>query len=283
MELPHLGQHCALSECNRLDFLPVKCDCCKQVYCLHHYQYDKHQCKDAGHRTNNQVPVCPLCSQPVVGRRNEMPDIAMSQHIDIYCSGNELIKGKRQKIKTNLQACSFRSCKQKDLIYIECTDCMHKFCVKHRHPNDHQCVKPTRSTIMSNQLSNNWNTFKGSCSSSANSGFEVIKNTARQINRSGQAAIDRITNNRNNDRAASSSRPANTLVADIQGNLSEQEALAIAIADSKSHQNGAPTSQTPSTEEEESLALARALHESQLDARRRQTANSQAKESCILS
>lgn len=275
MELPHLGQNCALRECNQLDFLPVKCDACAQVFCLRHYKYDTHNCEKAKNK-DIQVPVCPLCSQPVNSKRNELPDIAVSQHIDQYCKQNDKIKNQIKKPKTNLQACDFKSCKQKDLIYLECKDCRLKFCIKHRHPSDHSCSGPAFAA----NLTDNWKSFKGSCSSGATSSFEQIKRTAQQISKSGQAALNRLATNQSNSSSSSSNR-GQPVVRSLQGNISEQEALAIALSESKlnnRHVNG--TSQ----QEDEDQALARAIHESQMEANR-QNHNTQAalKDSCVLS
>lgn len=276
MELPHLGQNCALKQCNQLDFLPVKCDACAGIFCLQHYQYDTHNCDKARNR-NVQVPVCPLCSEPVVSRRGELPDVAVSQHIDQYCKRNDSIKGRLQKPKTNLQACNYKSCKQKDVIYLECADCRLKFCVKHRHPSDHLCPGPSTSA----NIANNWQSFRGSCATSATSGYEMIKQKANQISKSGQAALNRLAATGSHMRpgsshGASSSRSAAVVSVDsLQGNLSESEAMAIAINESKSN-NKQMTFQS----EDEDMALARALHESQMEANRNRAPG---KDSCVLS
>ena len=54
MELPDLGVHCAVTTCNQLDFLPVKCDACKSRYCNDHWTYDAHTCPQK-HTRNVQV------------------------------------------------------------------------------------------------------------------------------------------------------------------------------------------------------------------------------------
>ncbi|CAG2116298.1 unnamed protein product, partial [Medioppia subpectinata] len=87
MEFPHLGQHCSHEECHRLDFLPVKCDLCANVYCLDHYSYESHKCPNA-HHLDNQVPICPLCNQPVPITRGQLPDIRVGQHIDQDCESD---------------------------------------------------------------------------------------------------------------------------------------------------------------------------------------------------
>lgn len=275
MELPHLGKNCALSSCNQLDFLPVKCDACSKVFCIQHYRYDTHNCEKSKSK-DVQVPVCPLCSEPVACRGGQLPDYAVSQHIDQFCKRNSMIKGRPNKPSTNLQSCSFSRCKQKDLIYLECGDCRSKFCIKHRHPSDHSCPGPP---LVSTQT---WNTFRGSCSSSASSGFEMIKNKAQQISKSGQAALNRLSNSNNNDtRHRNQAMNSGQLVGALQGSLTEQEALAIALNESKA--NGA--SQVPRSQEDEDLALARALHQSEVEARNQglnRNRGSGNKDSCII-
>lgn len=287
MELPHLGKNCFLRECNQLDFLPVKCDACSEIFCIRHYQYDNHNCEKAKNR-NVQVPVCPLCSEPVVSTRNELPDIAVSQHIDQFCKFNDKLKN-HSKPKSNLQSCSFKSCKQKDLIYLECKDCRSKFCIKHRHPSDHSCVGPS----MASNLSDNWRSFKSSCSNNASSSFAMIKNKAHQTSKSGQAALNRIANSiassSNSQRHRNSQCSPNQTVNNLQGNLSEQEALAIALNESKTINNRATTTEShvpdlalSQQQQEEDLALARAIHESQIEARRRNGQAGSTKDTCIL-
>lgn len=264
MELPNLGENCALGGCNRLDFLPIKCDACSAVFCIEHYQYDDHKCLKAKNR-DNQVPVCPMCSEPVPSRRGELPDIAVSQHIDRYCSNNGLKK--LNKPKSTLTSCSFKSCRQKDVIYLECDDCRLKFCIKHRHPSDHMCAKPG---ISDKTIAENWRNFKDSCSTSASLGFQLIKDRAQKMTKAGQATSNR------------------TSVKNIQGDLNEQEALSIAIAESRNsasppRPSKAVNSSRNQRQEEEDLALARAMHESQLESQSRPQVNNVLKESCVVS
>lgn len=51
-----------------------------------HYTYNKHSCSHV--RKDFQVPLCPLCSQPVPYKRTELPDIMMSAHIDRDCKSD---------------------------------------------------------------------------------------------------------------------------------------------------------------------------------------------------
>lgn len=277
MELPDIGKNCNLSSCNRLDFLPVKCDACSGIYCIEHYLYDAHRCEKSQAK-NFQVPVCPLCSKPVATKRGQLPDIAVSQHIDQYCPQNELIKSRNHKPKSNLQSCNFKSCKQKDLIYMECSDCKFKFCIKHRYPSDHSCRGPIESKLNLNNLNDNWQSFKGSCSQRGSSGLDLIKTKAQEISNSGRAALHRLANSKMvpSSSASGSSTTRGARGRALQGNLTEEEALAIALSNS-TKTDGFPPS------EDEDADLARAIQQSELEARNNRNITSSNKDTCVLS
>jgi AN1-type zinc finger protein 2 len=59
-----------------------------------------------------QVPVCPLCSQVVVCKRDQLPDIAMSAHIDRDCKSDPA-EERRRKIFNH--KCNMKNCKQKEV------------------------------------------------------------------------------------------------------------------------------------------------------------------------
>uniref|UniRef100_A0A8C3I6M4 Zinc finger AN1-type containing 2A n=1 Tax=Chrysemys picta bellii TaxID=8478 RepID=A0A8C3I6M4_CHRPI len=84
MEFPDLGKHCSEKTCKQLDFLPLKCDACKEVFCKDHITYDQHKCTSS-YKKDVQVPVCPLCNTPIPVRRGEMPDIVVGAHMDRDC------------------------------------------------------------------------------------------------------------------------------------------------------------------------------------------------------
>lgn len=135
MEFPHLGQHCSESSCNRLDFLPVKCDSCDKVFCGDHMLYARHQCESA-YKKDIQVPVCPLCNQPVPIKRGELPDVSVGAHIDRDCQWDPALK---KRIYVN--KCYVKSCKTKEIVKVTCRYCNLNFCLKHRHTADHSCEK----------------------------------------------------------------------------------------------------------------------------------------------
>ncbi|KAK0155750.1 AN1-type zinc finger protein 2B [Merluccius polli] len=136
MELPHLGEHCSEKTCKRLGkyFLPMKCDACDDIFCKDHITYANHHCTSS-YKKDVQVPVCPLCNIPIPIKRGEMPDIKVGEHIDRDCKSDPAQR--KRKIFTN--KCSRGGCKQKEMIRVTCGQCHLNYCLKHRHPLDHDC------------------------------------------------------------------------------------------------------------------------------------------------
>lgn len=95
-----------------------------------HFSYQKHNCTSA-HKKDVQVPACPLCGEPVPTPRGISPDMTVGQHIDQYC------KSDKTKIFTN--KCSYKNCKKKELIPVQCMVCRYNYCLRHRHTADHEC------------------------------------------------------------------------------------------------------------------------------------------------
>uniref|UniRef100_A0A8C3TNN0 AN1-type domain-containing protein n=1 Tax=Catharus ustulatus TaxID=91951 RepID=A0A8C3TNN0_CATUS len=134
MEFPDLGAHCSWPACQRLDFLPLKCDACEQIFCTDHIAYAQHDCTSV-YKKDVQVPVCPLCNTPVPVRRGEMPDVVVGEHIDRDCKSDPAQR--KRKIFTN--KCLKPGCKQKEMMKVICDQCHKNYCLKHRHPLDHDC------------------------------------------------------------------------------------------------------------------------------------------------
>uniref|UniRef100_A0A8C8SIC5 Zinc finger AN1-type containing 2B n=1 Tax=Pelusios castaneus TaxID=367368 RepID=A0A8C8SIC5_9SAUR len=116
------------------DFLPLKCDACEQIFCTDHITYSEHRCTSA-YKKDVQVPVCPLCSTPIPVKRGEMPDVAVGEHIDRDCRSDPAQR--KRKIFTN--KCLKAGCKQREMMKLICDQCHGNFCLKHRHPLDHNC------------------------------------------------------------------------------------------------------------------------------------------------
>lgn len=205
MEFPHLGKHCSEEYCNKLDFLPMKCDACGAIFCSEHFSYQTHSCPSA-FRKDVQVPICPLCSEPVPTPRDVSPDVTVGAHIDQFC------RSEKKKIYTN--RCTFRNCKKKELVPVSCTVCRQNFCLKHRHTTDHDCP--------------------GTAAASQPAQAAAKKNP---FTLAAQAAIQR----QQQRPAANPVRAGGIHVAAIQGTMSEDEALARALALSMQEEEDART------------------------------------------
>ncbi|XP_063171021.1 AN1-type zinc finger protein 2A [Candoia aspera] len=134
MEFPDLGKHCCEETCRQLDFLPLKCDACGELFCKDHLTYSRHKCSSA-YKKDVQVPVCPLCNTPIPVRKGEMPDVAVGAHMDRDCKRDPAQQ--KQKIFTN--KCFKPGCKKKEMMQLVCNQCHQSFCLRHRHPLDHDC------------------------------------------------------------------------------------------------------------------------------------------------
>ncbi|CAH0397153.1 unnamed protein product [Chilo suppressalis] len=135
MEFPHIGKNCSYKSCNKLDFLPLKCGACKEVFCADHFAYVQHECP-APQSRDVQVASCPLCGAPVPGRRGEPPDVAVGAHIDNQCTSDPATE-RRNKVFTN--RCSYKGCKTKEMVPLICSECALNYCLRHRHATDHAC------------------------------------------------------------------------------------------------------------------------------------------------
>ncbi|XP_001648956.2 AN1-type zinc finger protein 2A [Aedes aegypti] len=192
MEFPHLGKHCSEKYCNKLDFLPMKCDACGEIFCSEHFSYQTHSCHSA-YKKDVQVPICPLCGEPVPTARDVSPDVTVGAHIDQFC------KSERKKIYTN--RCSFKTCKKKELVPFSCGVCKRNYCLKHRHTVDHEC--------------------QGASSSGAPPARSLAAQAAVQRQQQQSVRSVPLQSTRSN---------ASQLATAVQGNMSEDEALARALA-----------------------------------------------------
>jgi predicted nucleic acid binding AN1-type Zn finger protein len=103
-EVQNLGKHCSYRECNRLDFLPIKCDYCLLVFCRDHSGLTSHKCDkfDESSRASEKTNLKPF----------------------------EFFK------------CSFSECstENKEIVEVICDYCKLNYCMKHRLPFDHKCA-----------------------------------------------------------------------------------------------------------------------------------------------
>lgn len=126
MEVEGLGARCALSSCKKLDYLPLRCGGCRQLYCSEHQRPETHQCSSPNHNT---VPTCPLCQAPVPILTGMTADDAMSLHIDAGCP-------KRLRAYPK---CAHPSCSVRDPAATACVACHQIFCIAHCVEVNHDC------------------------------------------------------------------------------------------------------------------------------------------------
>lgn len=264
MELPHLGKHCSEKTCRQLDFLPMKCDACSEIFCTEHLQYDHHSCTSS-YKKNIQVPVCPLCNQPIPVPRGTVPDLAVSEHIENNCQ----VRSKKAVFSNR---CNKAKCKKKELVPIVCDTCRLNFCLTHRHPTDHDCQGPqttsraaAAATARAEQSTGGPNKMKNFFSGPFRQPQPVSSVSRPSQPRAAPSSAAAAALNRQAGRGSTPGRP---LVARTEnGGLSEDEALAAALAASLSSPG-----QAEAEDEDRQLALALQESERQAAARRGQTA-----------
>lgn len=287
MELPDLGVHCAVTTCNQLDFLPVKCDACKSRYCNDHWTYDAHTCPQK-HTRNVQVPVCPLCDKPVPTPKGTSPDATVSAHLDRDCQEKA-----RRKTKNK---CSLKKCKQTEFIKVSCERCHQNFCLKHRHPTDHECQGPiarqggqASSRAAQAAMARQQQQTGQPSSRAAQAAMAREQAATPSVGTSVRAAAANTSNRIANMFQQQQQRQAQAVggggSALSNGQLSEDEAIARAMQASLN--DGQPQQQitAPRTQEEQDRMLAQALAESEREANRQQGSSSQdaSSKSCGIS
>ncbi|ORY99405.1 hypothetical protein BCR43DRAFT_455966 [Syncephalastrum racemosum] len=227
MEFPNLGKHCTADNCKQLDFLPFTCYHCKKIFCQEHYKLEDHHCPSLNDpNLDVRVPTCPICEQPVPGRRDQDPNIRVNEHIQNNC--------RSEKKPSNL--CKHKGCKAKLLVPMQCTDCHQAFCVKHRLPVDHDCAPPKSSSF-----------FASSSSSSASSGvakkFGALslggkKHNHSNSNQPSRAELERQRLDRLNGMQQKKQELARLQEKAKHGRLSESEQVRLATLMSLADQKG---------------------------------------------
>ena len=125
--------HCSFGRCHQLDFLPFKCDACKQVFCQEHFSYTSHNCVKAD-QNSVQVILCPMCEAAVRLRADEDPNVTWDRHFRQSCT-------RSLPSKTGPPRCPVPGCKEKlgPSNKFECKDCRQTVCLRHRFPEEHDC------------------------------------------------------------------------------------------------------------------------------------------------
>ncbi|NWU94726.1 ZFN2B protein, partial [Upupa epops] len=247
------------------DFLPLKCDACERIFCTDHIAYAQHDCTSA-YKKDVQVPVCPLCNAPIPVRRGEMPDIVVGEHIDRDCKSDPAQR--KRKIFTN--KCMKPGCKQKEMMKVICDQCHKNYCLKHRHPLDHDCSGAGRPLSNAGLAA-----IVRAQASSSKTVTALSSGAAQPADRPSSPVSARV--------AVSPTHSTSLSAVVLQNGLSEEEALQRALEMSLA-ESACSSAQSPSTQEEEDLALAQALSASEAEYQQSQRqAHSSKPSNCSMS
>jgi hypothetical protein len=103
-EVQNIGEHCSYNECNRLDFLPIRCQYCLLFFCKDHSSFTSHGCNKFTETNKKNESVC---LKPF------------------------------EFFKCSLAECSAQN---KEIVEVICDYCKLNYCMKHRLPVDHSCA-----------------------------------------------------------------------------------------------------------------------------------------------
>lgn len=190
---PNLGKHCSVDDCRQIDFLPFTCDCCKQVFCLDHRSYGRHQCPKAN-KKDVTVVICPLCAKGVRLIPEEDPNITWESHVNIECDPSNYEQA------TKKRKCPVPRCREMLTFSntIKCRDCTLDHCLKHRFGTDHNCTgpkKPEPTFQFMNFLNNSRkdDPKQGADTSSSKWASSFFK-VASSVRASAEAGMERLSN-----------------------------------------------------------------------------------------
>uniref|UniRef100_A0A8C2KBF3 Zinc finger, AN1-type domain 2A n=1 Tax=Cyprinus carpio TaxID=7962 RepID=A0A8C2KBF3_CYPCA len=245
-------------------YLPMKCDACEEIFCKDHITYANHKCTSL-YKKDIQVPVCPLCNTPIPVKRGEMPDIKVGEHIDRDCKSDPAQR--KRKIFTN--KCSKGGCKQKEMIRVTCDQCHLNYCLKHRHPLDHDCKTDGKPVSKSGHAA----LMRVQAPSSSNAAASSTRGSSRAVSNgvTGRTRPQSSSAQRINTSPMVSPTAQNVIPpsASFQVGLTEEQALQRALEMSLAESDRA-SQPTLSPQEQEDLALAQALAASEEEYRRQQ-------------
>lgn len=177
MEFPAIGAHCASTSCQSLSFLPFQCPFCSFTYCSIHRLPASHSCKVwEAESASNSVHLCPRCDRLLLAPKGSDPSIIVRTIVTLFnlthmCTNPQILKKKRSgsvfsvppffQLQEHLdRACSLHllptvhsiavlcalpACGRRDRVVQKCDQlpggCAQVYCLKHRHPSDHDCTK----------------------------------------------------------------------------------------------------------------------------------------------
>jgi len=147
MDTQITGSHCSL--CRQFDTLAKACEWCGGIFCKSHFMPNEHDCPANPLQDKNVFPICPICNKKIKIESGVNPNDRVSAHIDSGCT--KFIFKKERK-----RPCHVEGCKAKKAP-VQCQKCRYRFCVKHRFPDEHNCLllpgnNPSRSNGGSHPL-----------------------------------------------------------------------------------------------------------------------------------
>jgi len=147
MDTQITGSHCSL--CRQFDSLAKACEWCNGIFCKSHFMPNEHECPVNPLKDKNVFPICPICNKKIKIESGVNPNDRVSAHIDSGCT--KFIFKKERK-----RPCHVDGCKAKKAP-VQCQKCRYRFCVKHRFPDEHNCLllpgnNPSRSNGGSHPL-----------------------------------------------------------------------------------------------------------------------------------
>ncbi|CAB4031453.1 AN1-type zinc finger 2A-like, partial [Paramuricea clavata] len=176
----------------------------------------------------------------------------------------------------NSNRCSAKGCKKKELVPVLCDSCRRNYCLRHRHPQDHDCATArTANYLKSKNVKNRTGAEqvdrnKPQQTSLSVFGRDLDRARRERANQSNPSTT--VQQQPNRTRQSGQQQPNRAPQPGQQQPLSEDEALALAIQASLSETSSAEdkstsTTKPSSSQEEEDRALAQAIADSEKEAR----------------
>ncbi|KAL0579135.1 hypothetical protein V5O48_002867 [Marasmius crinis-equi] len=192
-QLLSIGKQCTHASCNLVDFLPFKCQHCKQSFCQEHFKVEDHSCPSYDASKHDRIaPSCPLCNTPVAIPPGQDPNVRMEQHFVKECS---VMLGK--EVKKSKPVCARAKCGKVLHAPIRCDKCRKQFCPSHRFPGDHTCT-PTSTSASSTRPG----------APTANSRLLNLKAEINKASSAGAATVDAIKKTMSSSTPSSTQAPA---------------------------------------------------------------------------
>ncbi|NXF11608.1 ZFN2B protein, partial [Smithornis capensis] len=122
------------------DFLPLKCDACEQIFCTDHIAYAQHDCTSAYKKVSAKRSHPPSCMELPKPHRRHTGGEGWSVTRAWYKGRGHSFSHHYVFFQIFTNKCLKPGCKQKEMMKVICDQCHKNYCLKHRHPLDHDCT-----------------------------------------------------------------------------------------------------------------------------------------------